>query len=73
MEEDEEEYETKLVQQAIVKIKDLMETIYGPLGNNLVQKHMLNNKSISTNLMNSLRDSLCVATLCKLSHITKLT
>jgi hypothetical protein len=72
-EEDEEEYETKLVQQAIVKIKDLMETIYGPLGNDLVQERMLNNKSISTNLMDSLRDSLCVAALCRLSHITKLT
>jgi hypothetical protein len=50
-----------------------METIYGPLGNDLVQEKMLNNKSISANLMESLKKSCVVAAVCKLNHITKIT
>jgi hypothetical protein len=69
----EEEYETKLVQMAIIKIKALMETIYGPLGNDLIQERMLNNKSISANLQDSMKKSFCVAALCRLNHISKIT
>lgn len=58
-----------MVQAAIVKIKNLMQTIFGALGNQIVQEKMQNNESIRQNIDQSLDKALCVFVLCKVNNI----
>lgn len=36
-----------MVQNAILKIKGLMQTIFGPIGNELVHNKMINNQNVN--------------------------
>ncbi len=58
-----------MVQQAIIKIKNLMETIFGPLGNELIQEKMQNREPIKENLDKSVNKILCAFVYCKINHI----
>jgi hypothetical protein len=58
-----------MVQEAIIKIKKLMETIFGSLGNQLIQDKMQNSESIRLNIDQSIDKSLCVFVMCKINHI----
>lgn len=50
-----------------------METIFGSLGNEIVQDKMQNSDSIKVNLDKSIGKSLCVFVMCKINHIEKIT
>ena len=67
-----EEYETQLVQQAIIKIRMMMENIFGHIGNDLVQEKMLSQRSIESSLLASPKKSYCVMSLAKIQHVDRI-
>jgi hypothetical protein len=62
-----------MVQDAIIKIKKLMETIFGTLGNELIHGKMQNQNHIQSNLDQSMNKTLCVFALCQINHLPTIT
>jgi hypothetical protein len=62
-----------MVQRAIVKIKKSMETIFGPLGNSIIQNKMQGGQTICENINESMETSLCAFVVCRINHLSTIT
>jgi len=47
--------------------------IYGPLGNDLIQEKLFNNKPISVSINESVKKSFCILGICKIKNLAKIT